>query len=130
MNDLPKINIAQIRVRYEETDAMGIVWHGNYLRYFEVGRTELARDLSVSTLVFKNIFFVAKSLSIEYHLPAKFDELLTIKTELKTANKLKIVFRHEILKERTLLTTGEITCVCINNIGEIQPVPKNLRTNI
>jgi acyl-CoA thioester hydrolase len=117
-----------IRVRFEETDALGVVWHGNYARYFEVGRFEWIRMIS-STDIIPTTFlqFVAKIFHIEYHYPAKFDDWLVVTTELKKASKLNLVFSQNIYRDKTLIASAEFFAVSIDKEKKIQFVPKELR---
>lgn len=103
----------QIRVRYAETDQMGVVYYGNYAQYFEVGRVEAIRQLGFSykKMEEQGIMLPVTDLNIRYLRPAKYDELLTIVTtirELPTDHK--IVFHVEVINEKDkLLTAGMVT---------------------
>ncbi len=99
----------QTRVRYAETDQMGIVYHGNYAVYFEMGRVEWLRNLGVSykDMEESGVMLPVVSLSINYKKPARYDELLTVKTIFKKQTLVKIEFDYEIYNENSeLLTTG------------------------
>src|SRR5690554_5833748 len=99
----------QTRVRYAETDQMGIVYHGNYAVYFEMGRVEWLRNLGVSykDMEENGIMLPVVSLSMNYKKPARYDELLTVKTIFKKQTLVKIEFDYEIYNENSeLLTTG------------------------
>lgn len=118
----------QLRVRLEETDAMGIVWHGNYLRYFEIGRVEWARALfsdDAMKVVISSL--AAKTLHIEYHQPAKLDDLLTIKTRIKTKKKFMLLLGQDVYRSDTLIVSGEIVGVFIDPQGKIQLLPPFMR---
>ena len=107
----------QFRVRYGETDQMGFVYYGNYAQYFEMGRTEWLRKLGIT---YKNmeetgIMLPAISLNIKYLKPAKYDDLLTLKTTLTKMPSAKIEFSYEIFNEENeLLTTANTTLVFVN----------------
>ena len=79
------IHEIQLRVRYAETDKMGVVYHGNYAQYFEVARVEMLRSLGVSysSMEDSGIMLPVVNLNIDFRKPALYDELLTIKTTLK-----------------------------------------------
>ena len=104
----------QFRVRYGETDQMGIVYHGNYAQYFEMGRTEWLRKMGFSykQLEADGIMLPVISLSIKYHKSACYDDLIKVKTKLLKKPTAKIEFDYEILNEKgELLTTGNSVLV-------------------
>lgn len=99
----------QVRVRYAETDQMGVVYHGNYAQYFEMGRVEWLRNMGVSYkwMEENGVMLPVVSLSMNYKKPARYDDLLTVKTILKNQTSVKIEFDYEIYNENSeLLTTG------------------------
>ena len=99
----------QVRVRYAETDQMGVVYHGNYAQYFEMGRVEWLRNLGVSYkwMEENGVMLPVVSLTMNYKKPARYDDLLTVKTILKSQTSVKIEFDYEIYNEKgELLTTG------------------------
>jgi acyl-CoA thioester hydrolase len=106
-------HITNLRVRYAETDQMNIVYYGNYAQYFEVGRAECIRDIGFSykTMEERGILMPVISLHINYLRPARYDDLITIKTQLRQLpEKYEITFQHEVFNERKkLLTTGQVT---------------------
>ena len=107
----------QIRVRYSETDQMRVVYHGNYAQYFEVGRVEWLRNKGVSYkwMEENGIMLPVVSLSINYKKPARYDELLTLKTILKKQSSVKIEFDYELYNEQEeLLTTGTSILVFVD----------------
>lgn len=98
-----------VRVRYAETDQMGVVYHGNYAQYFEMGRVEWLRNLGVSykSMEEAGIMLPVVSLSMNYKKPAKYDDLLRVRTIFKKQQGVKIEFDYEIYNENDeLLTTG------------------------
>jgi len=98
-----------VRVRYAETDQMGVVYHGNYAQYFEMGRVEWLRNTGVSYkwMEENGIMLPVVSLTINYKKPARYDDLLTVKTVFKRQTSVKIEFDYEIYNEKQeLLTTG------------------------
>src|SRR5690554_3130877 len=104
----------KIRVRYAETDQMGVVYHGNYAQYFEIGRVEWLRNKGVSykELEKSGIMLPVVSLSMNYKRPAFYDEELTIVTRLKYLGEAKIEFDYEIINDQTeLLTTAHVVLV-------------------
>lgn len=98
-----------VRVRYAETDQMGVVYHGNYAQYFEMGRVEWLRNLGLSYKAMEDagIMLPVVSLTMNYRKPALYDDLLRVRTILKKQDGVKIEFDYEIYNETNeLLTTG------------------------
>lgn len=98
-----------VRVRYAETDQMGVVYHGNYAQYFEMGRVEWLRNLGISYkwMEENGVMLPVVSLELNYKKPARYDDVLRIKTKLKSQSTVKIEFDYEIFNEQNqLLTTG------------------------
>lgn len=107
----------KVRVRYAETDQMGVVYHGNYAQYFEMGRVEWLRNLGLSyAYMEKNgIMLPVVSLTLNYKKPARYDDLLTVRTILKKQESVKIEFDYEIYSEEgELLTTGNSVLVFVD----------------
>ena len=112
-----KTHEVQLRVRYSETDQMGVVYHGNYLPYFEIGRVEWLRDKGVSYkwMEENGIGLPIVSLTLNYKKPARYDDLLTVRTTFKSQTSVKIEFDCEILSEQgELLTTMSIILVFVS----------------
>jgi len=105
---------SQIRVRFVETDPMGIVWHGNYIQYFEDGREAFGRHHGISYLDQKENGFtspIVKS-SSEHKHPLRFGEVATIKTIFIDSPAAKMVFKYEIYNEKNqIVCTGNTTQV-------------------
>lgn len=103
----------QVRVRYAETDQMGVVYHGNYFLYFETARAESIRDLGLTyaDMERSGIIMPVVDVHCKYMRPARYDDLLTIKTILKELPlHHKIEFHHEVFNENNeLLAIGKIT---------------------
>jgi len=107
----------QIRVRYAETDQMSIVYYGNYAQYFEVGRVELLRSLGTDyrQIEESGTMLPVLDLYVKYIRPAKYDDLLTIKTSVEEWPETRITFHHEIYNEQnTLLIKGRVTLVFVD----------------
>lgn len=106
-----------IRVRYGETDQMGVVYHGNYATYFEVARTEWLRNLGVTYKYMENsgIILPVISLSFNFIKSAKYDDVLTIFVFLKKKPLVKIEFDYEIVNQnKEKISTGKSTLAFIN----------------
>lgn len=110
-------NETEIRVRYGETDQMGVVYHANYAVYFEVGRTEWLRQfgLSYSRMEAEGIMLPVISLNINYKNSARYDDVLKVKTTLKKMPTASIEFEYELVNQKgDLLATGQTTLAFIN----------------
>ena len=106
-----------VRVRYGETDQMGVVYHGNYVPYFEIGRVEWLRNKGVSykSLEETGIALPIVSMHLNYKKPARYDDVLTVHTKLKKYAGVKIEFDCEIRNEKEeLLTTAHFILVFID----------------
>ena len=112
-----KIHEVSVRVRYAETDQMGVVYHGNYAQYFEMGRVEWLRNLGLTYKFMEQngVMLPVVSLLMNYKKPARYDDLLTVRTIFKKQESVKIEFDYEILNEAgELLTTGNSVLVFVD----------------
>jgi len=112
-----KFDEIKIRVRYGETDQMGIVYHGNYALYLEMGRIEWLRKLGISYkgMEENGIMLPVVSLNINYRKSACYDDVINVKTQLKKTPTARIEFAYEITNEKgEILTTAETTLVFID----------------
>jgi acyl-CoA thioester hydrolase len=118
-----------IRVRYAETDRMGLLHHANHLVYFEQGRTELLRSMGLSykDLEDAGYLLVLTRLQVRYKSPARYDDLLTLRTTVVRTTLVKIEHRYELMRDGLLLSEGETTLGCIDREGKVQPLPEILR---
>lgn len=99
----------QIRIRYAETDKMGYVYYGNYAAFYEVARTEMLRSTGISykELEDMGVMLPVTNLQIKYFQPAKYDDVITIKTSIKERPNVRIQFDYEIYnQDKKLLNTG------------------------
>ena len=130
---MKNIDNIQLRVRYAETDQMGVVYHANYLNYFEVGRVEWLRNKGISykSLEEEGIGLPIANININYKKSAKYDDLLTIKTTLKSFVGVKVIFDCELYNEKEeLLTTAQFLLVFIA-IKTLKPCPPPVKiTNL
>ncbi|HEX3015595.1 MAG TPA: thioesterase family protein [Desulfobacteria bacterium] len=112
--------VAEIRVRYAETDAMGIVYNANYLVWFEVARTELFRSLSLPYTRFETegLALAVVEASVRYKRAAHYDDLLQLCTEVASLTPRKVVFNYQITKGQTLVCSGSTTHVFVNRDGK------------
>ena len=125
-----KTTTTTLRVRYGETDKMGIVYYGNYATYLEQGRTEWLRDMGFSYKWIEDngVHLPVVELNIKYKAPARYDDILTITTRLKKIPTYRIDFIYEIHnQEGQLLITGETSLVFVNSItNKLQKAPDYL----
>ncbi|MBT8204063.1 MAG: acyl-CoA thioesterase [Eudoraea sp.] len=112
------INEISFRIRYGETDQMGIVYHGNYAQYLEMGRIEWLRSLEISykTMEESGVILPVISLQINYKKSAFYDDLITVVTRLKSKPAVRIEFEYEIYNEkRELLATANTVLAFMNS---------------
>lgn len=115
-----------LRVRYAETDQMGIVYHSNYLIWFEVGRTELFRELNLPYTKFEEqgIGLAVVEASCRYRKPTRYDDELIIVTEIDQMTSRKVTFSYRIFHEETLMAEGKTVHVFMNKAGRATDVRK------
>src|SRR5436190_15924581 len=122
-------NEIQIRVRYAETDRMGLLHHANYLVYFEQARTELLRGVGATykDMEDQGYLLVLTKVEVKYHKPARYDDLLTIRTTVERATYVRIDHRYEVLRDGERLAEGATTLACVDRDGRPQALPEFLR---
>lgn len=128
MSEIITQHTTQIRVRYSETDAMGLLHHSNYLTYFEVGRTELfrAQGGNYRRMEELGLFFVVASIQVKFKSPAKYDDLLDLTTEIKRQTPAKLIHEYFLRRNDTLLCQAESTIACVDSHGSVQRIPEDL----
>jgi acyl-CoA thioester hydrolase len=116
----------QIRVRYAETDRMGLLHHANYLVYFEQARTELlrARGKSYKDLEDQGFFLVIIKIEVKYRSPAHYDDVLTIRTTVTRVTPVRIEHKYEVFRDGTLVAEGSSTLACVDRDGRLQAMPE------
>ena len=121
----------QVRVYYEDTDAAGVVFYANYLRYMERARTEWLRKTGFEhkTLIDDyGILFAVKKLTIDYIKPGRLDDLLTVTSQLLTTKGASLIFKQNINNENgELLSQAEVKVACLNATTlKVSPMPDTL----
>ncbi len=114
-----------VRVYYEDTDAGGIVFYANYLKFFERARTEWLRALGVqqqALLDADNTAFVVKNVTLDYHASARLDDQLTIQTSVARLGRASVQFLQQAWRGDTLLNTASVTVCCVD-IATMRPRP-------
>ena len=116
----------QIRVRYAETDRMGLLHHANYLVYFEQARTELLRTRGVAykDLEDRGFFLVIAKVEIKYRAPAHYDDVLMIRTTVTRTTPVRLEHRYEVFRDGSLICEGSTTLACVDREGKLQPMPE------
>jgi acyl-CoA thioester hydrolase len=123
---------ATIRVRYAETDQMGVVYHSNYLIWFEIGRVELMRALGFEYKLMESeddCYIVVAEASCRYLHPARYDELLRVRTRISQAGNRAVKYAYELLRDSDgkLLATGATTHVICGRDGKPKQLPEKYR---
>lgn len=120
----------EIRVYYEDTDSGGVVYHSNYLKYFERGRTEYLRDrgFSVGEMARQGIVFPVVHLEIDYRAPALHDDLLRVETVILEVKKATLTFAQQVLRvaDGKLLVTGKVKLACVGPGIKPKRLPEEL----
>jgi len=114
-----KKNETTIRVRYQETDQMGMAYHANYLAWFEIGRTELMRSIGLPYIEFEksNLYLPVLKAYCEYKHAARYDDLLTIITFIESLQYVRTVFNYEIRRDDKKIAGGYTEHAFINEAG-------------
>ncbi|MHC5022461.1 MAG: acyl-CoA thioesterase [Planctomycetota bacterium] len=118
-----------IRVRYAECDPMGVAHHTVYPVWFEMGRTELLRE--VNGLAYRDLeaaghLLAVVSLQVKYKRPARYDDVLELRTTLSNLGRAKIEHTYELFRDGELLATAATTLACLDRDGRLQPIPPTL----
>ncbi|MCZ6669708.1 MAG: thioesterase family protein [Acidobacteria bacterium] len=121
----------EVRVRYHETDAMGIAHHSSHLVWFEIGRTELmrARGISYAELEREKIFLPVVEVACRYHLPVRYDDQVLVETEVAELGAARIRFSYRVLrlKDEKLIATGSTLHAALNGRGTVTRLPAKIR---
>jgi acyl-CoA thioester hydrolase len=124
----------EIRVRYGDTDAMGIVYYANYLRWFEMGRTEMMRHLGIAykEIEEQGVYLPVSEAFCKYHRPAKYDDILIVETRIDFLKKVSMQFSYRILRaeDNAELVSGTTLHGFIDRQGRIVKVPPSLAAKI
>jgi acyl-CoA thioester hydrolase len=122
-----------LRVYYEDTDAAGIVYYANYLRFIERGRTELLRTLGhdQNVLMKQNVAFAVRAVSAEYLKPAVLDDLLTIETAVGSLARAQMIFVQRVRRGEEPLFDAQVRIACIDPVrGKPIRIPDAIRKQI
>ena len=126
-------HVSRIKYRtcYEDTDAGGVVYYANYLRYMERGRNEFLRELgrSISQYQGDGILFIVVEVNVKYRSPAVLDDDLLIETRINEIRRSSVTFGQRVMREseNTLLVEGEVKVACIGTNLKPRRMPEELR---
>ena len=119
----------RIRVRYQETDNMGVVYYANYLVWFEVARTEYLRSRGISyrELEGKGMYLMVASASCQYKASARYDDEVRVQTWVAEMKNSSLKFEYKLFIAEKLIATGESVHVFTNNSGRPIRIPEGIR---
>ena len=121
--------MSEFKIYYEDTDASGRVYHANYLKFFERGRTDLIYQTKYTHEILLdkfNIFFVVKECSIEFKQPAFFEDTIKVVSKIDQLSRVKIKFNQKIFRGSSLLAQANILVIPVNKSGKISKLPNEL----
>lgn len=124
------IHSLTLRVYYEDTDFAGVVYHANYLRFIERGRSEALRAAGIDQVALKrdlDLVFVVRSLGIDYLAPARFDDLLEVRTRVTRLRGASVEMGQEVWRGAERLIRAGVTIACMDATGRPQRLPGAVR---
>lgn len=121
-----------VRVYYEDTDAGGVVYYANYLKFFERGRTEALRQLGFGQndlMVRQDTLFAVRSINVDYLLPARLNDILKVTTRINKVRKASLEFQQTVVQENEhavlTMATARIACLRASTLKP-RAIPKNI----
>lgn len=129
MTEIPQNSVFNwpVRVYYEDTDAGGVVFYANYLKFFERARTELLRSLGFEQDNLRseqNVIFVVRSVSVDYLKPARFNDMLNVTAKIVENKKTSFTFEQIISRQDQILCTGNVRIACLDaQTMKPKPIP-------
>ena len=122
--------ISDYRVIYGDTDQMGVVYYANYLRWFEIGRTELLRQIGspYTAIEEKGLRFPVIEVSCRYYRPSRYDDVIAIETTLTSLGRATLTFSYRLLRKEDgeLIASGSTKHACVDEQGEVAKIPPDL----
>ncbi|WP_121062980.1 tol-pal system-associated acyl-CoA thioesterase [Chachezhania antarctica] len=117
-----------VQVYYEDTDMAGIVYHANYLRYIERGRSDWVRELGLdqNAMREKGLVFVVRRIEADYLAPARFEDRLEVVTELASLTRVKMGLTQTVYRGETALFRAQVTVVCMTQAGRPVGLPAEI----
>ena len=119
-----------IRVRYKDTDRLGVVYYGNYLTFFEIGRAEFMRDLGFpySKIEADGYSLVVTEAAAKYHDNVGYDAMVTVRTRVSDLRRVRIRFDYEVVSDgRHLLVSGHTVHACMDSNKKLTRIPPEVR---
>jgi acyl-CoA thioester hydrolase len=128
-NGVDHVHEVSLRVRYADTDGMGVVYYSNYLVYFEVGRTEYLRDIgyAYADLERQGVFLTVSEAHARYRAPAHYDQTITVRTWVSRLRRTRIDFSYEVVDAAgAVLAEGSTVLGCVNAARRPQALPPRI----
>ncbi|MBI1753651.1 MAG: acyl-CoA thioesterase [Acidobacteria bacterium] len=121
-------SLTELRVRYAETDAMGIVHHATYPVWMELGRSDFLRELGQSYAEWeaRGVRLVVNEIRVKFRAPAYYDELVQVRTFLKEAGRRRVTFGYRVERSGALLAEGESIHLAASSDNRARPLPEDL----
>ncbi|MEM7074534.1 MAG: tol-pal system-associated acyl-CoA thioesterase [Pseudomonadota bacterium] len=119
-----------IRVYYEDTDMAGIVYYANYLKYIERARSDWVRSCGIDQNTLRDtdgVVFVVSRIEANYHAPARFDDVLTVKTTVLSASRVRLVMAQDIRRAAEKIFVAVVTLACVDGDGRPVRLPADIR---
>jgi len=122
----------KIKIYYEDTDAGGIVYYANYLKYLERARTEflLEKGIDVAEYHKKGYLFAVIHVDVNYKRPARLGEIIDVTTEVTELTNVTITLKHQIFRDDTLLVEAYVKVACIDKDGKPRRIPESFKNTI
>ena len=117
-----------VRVRYADTDRMGIVYYGTYPQYFEIGRSEFMREKGFTYRQFEEMGYhlVVTGIDIKYYNAATYDDLLTVRTSIAEVKSRGLTFHYQIYKDGAIIVKGHTKHVCVDGGRKTVRIPPDV----
>ena len=128
---MPRTSSTELRVRYAETDQMGVVYYANYLVWCEIGRTTLIRELGTSYAEIEagGVLLAVAEANVRYHAPARYDDRIRVDTSISDLRSRTVTFEYSIRNADTdaRLVSATTTLVCLDGDGRAIAIPTHVR---
>lgn len=129
-----KIHILPIRIYYEDTDLSGVVYHANYLRYMERGRSEFFRSVGIARLAQLDApeptAWTLRTVNVEFLRPARLDDLIQVHTRAMALTGARLSAEQNIFCKDTLLTRGQVEACIMTLDGKVRRIPREMREKL
>ena len=121
--------IYKVKIYYEDTDSGGVVYYANYLKFLEIARSEIIYSFGLTNkklLNDHNTLIIVKSCNIKYKKPARFEDVLTINSKIKSILKVSFIMEQIIKRDNEIISEAEVVLVTVNNRGKPVKIPEVL----